>query len=98
MLAFLEHVKDPETLLRNYTDFLKPNGMIVVTTPASFGRKFHDLGAAIGLFSKHAAQEHETFLNHQKLAAIAGAVNLQLRVYRRFLLGFNQLACFVRPS
>jgi 2-polyprenyl-3-methyl-5-hydroxy-6-metoxy-1,4-benzoquinol methylase len=94
MLAFLEHVKNPGELLKSYAPHLKTNGVIVVTTPAPFGRFFHDVGAKIGLFSKNAAQEHEIFLNYQMLADIARAANLHLQHYRRFLFGLNQLACF----
>lgn len=94
MLAFLEHIDNPGDLLKTYAAYLKPKGMIVVTTPAPIGRRIHDVGAQVGLFSKHAAKEHETFLGRQNLAEIAHSANLQLYLYRRFLLGFNQLACF----
>lgn len=94
MLAFLEHIKHPGDLLARYALHLKPDGIIVVTTPAPFGRRFHDLGAKVGLFSKNAAEEHETFLNRLTLLDIAHTANLHLQHYQRFLFGFNQLACF----
>ena len=93
MLAFLEHVKNPGDLLLRYLTHLKPGGIIVVTTPAPRGRYIHNWGAKLGLFSKSAAEEHEKFLDRQTLIDIAGEANLNMRLYRRFLFGFNQLAC-----
>lgn len=94
MLAFLEHVDDPGDVLARYAPYLKPDGQIAITTPAPYGRLIHDWGAKIGLFSKQGAEEHKDFLNHATLQAIADKARLELKTYRHFLFGFNQLACF----
>lgn len=98
MLAFLEHIKNPAQLLQMYSNYLAPNGQIIITTPAPYGRRLHDWGAKIGLFSKEAAEEHEAFLDKQVLSEIASQANLGLITYKRFLFGFNQLACFAHRS
>lgn len=98
MLAFLEHIKSPGELVKNYVPYLKSTGMIVVTTPAPIGRQFHNWGAKIGLFSKNAAEEHETFLGRSELSSIATSAHVKLHLYRRFLFGFNQIACFTPAS
>lgn len=98
MLAFLEHIPDPSGLLREFAPYLAPNGMIVTTTPAPYGRHIHDVGAKIGLFSQDAADEHETFLGRAALNDIAVQAGLKMSHYQRFLLGFNQLACFTHPA
>lgn len=94
MLAFLEHIKDPGALLRSYAEVLNPQGLIIVTTPVPYGRRFHDIGSQMGLFSKLAAEEHETFISRILLEQFAAESNLSLEVYKKFLFGFNQLACY----
>jgi SAM-dependent methyltransferase len=94
MLAFLEHIEQPAELLKLYKSYLKSDGRIVITTPAPIGRRIHDIGAQIGLFSREAAKEHETFLDKPLLVAIGEQADLSLTLYERFLLGFNQIASY----
>jgi SAM-dependent methyltransferase len=94
MLAFLEHIEHPAEMLKLYKKYLKPDGKIVITTPAPIGRRIHDIGARLGIFSKEAAAEHETFLDKQHLMAIGEQANLSLMLYEHFLLGFNQIAYY----
>ena len=92
MLALLEHLPDPAGALRRAASLLRPDGRLVVTTPHPSGRVPLEIGAALGLLSKHAAGEHETLLSRQALERAASAAGLRTATYRRFLLGGNQLA------
>jgi 2-polyprenyl-3-methyl-5-hydroxy-6-metoxy-1,4-benzoquinol methylase len=91
MLALLEHIPQPQNLLRVAAQALQPTGRIVVTTPSPWGRQVHDIGARLGMFSKEAAKEHETFLGKRTLYQIAHDAGLEVDTFRYFLLGFNQL-------
>jgi SAM-dependent methyltransferase len=91
MLALLEHLPDPALALRRAASLLRPGGRIVVTTPHPAGRVPLELGAAIGLLSRHAAGEHEKLLGREALEAAAASAGLETAAYRRFLLGGNQL-------
>ncbi len=91
-LAVIEHVADPVTLVRAMTERLLPSGRIVLTTPHPRLEWAHDLGSRLGLFSRHAEQEHEQLLDRGALAALAAECGLALTLYRPFLLGANQLA------
>jgi SAM-dependent methyltransferase len=91
MLALLEHLPDPALALRRAGSLLRPDGRLVVTTPHPLGRWPLELGAAAGLLSKHAAGEHEELLSRRGLERAAEAAGLRTIVYRRFLLGGNQL-------
>jgi len=95
-LAVIEHVADPAEFLRCAALHLEPQptSRIVITTPHPAVEWLHDLGAAVGLFSKHANEEHETLLDHARLRACADDARLRLVRYRRFLFGANQLAVF----
>jgi SAM-dependent methyltransferase len=96
MLALLEHLADPAAALRRAGSLLRPDGRLVVTTPHPAGRIPLEIGAALGLLSKHAAGEHETLLSRQGLERVAAAAGLRTVAYRRFMLGGNQVAVFAR--
>jgi SAM-dependent methyltransferase len=98
MLAFLEHIPQPADMLRVVAGALKSDGRIVITTPAPWGRQVHDMGAKLGLFSRQAAEEHETFLGRRTLDDIARGAGLRMSEFRYFLFGFNQLAIFQHPQ
>jgi len=90
MLAFLEHLKDPASVVRKYATLLAPGGRILGTTPHPIGRRLHDSLARIYLCSADGAEEHEAFLGRDELTALASAVGAKLTKYDRFLYGLNQ--------
>jgi 2-polyprenyl-3-methyl-5-hydroxy-6-metoxy-1,4-benzoquinol methylase len=97
-LAVLEHVKAPLEFLVNVSHYLRqsPDAKIVCTTPHLLFGWSHTVGAKIGLFSRHANEEHETLFDKETLDAIALSAGLNLVLYKRFLFGVNQLAIFSR--
>lgn len=97
-LAVIEHVTSPEEFLAEISSRLKINdkARVVITTPHPSMDWIHDLGANIGLFSKHANDEHEELLDYEKLVLVGKKSGLKLVEYKRFLFGSNQLAVFKR--
>jgi cyclopropane fatty-acyl-phospholipid synthase-like methyltransferase len=95
-LAVIEHVSDPAEFLRTLTVHLvdSDSAGIVVTTPHPAVDWVHDVGAAIGLFSKHASEEHEDLLDRAKLEITGKQAGLELLIYKRFLFGANQVAVY----
>ncbi len=91
-LAVVEHLSEPESWLREMRALLAPGGCLVLTTPHPAFRLIHDAGARAGLFSRDAAEEHERFFNRAALERLAASSGFRLALYRRFLLGANQLA------
>jgi SAM-dependent methyltransferase len=96
LLAVLEHVREPSGVLARLAPLLSRSGRLVATTPHPAGRWPLEAGAALGLLSSHARDEHETLLGREALADAGRGAGLALVVYRRFLLGMNQLAVFAR--
>ena len=96
LLAVLEHVADAAAVLARLSPLLSPGGRLVATTPHPIGRLPLEAGAALGLLSSHAHDEHETLLGREALEAAGRSSGLSLVHYRRFLLGMNQLAVFSR--
>ncbi|MBK9064515.1 MAG: class I SAM-dependent methyltransferase [Acidobacteria bacterium] len=96
LLAVLEHVPDAAAVLARLSPLLSPGGRLIATTPHPIGRWPLEAGAALGLLSSHAHDEHETLLGREALEAAGRSSGLSLVHYRRFLLGMNQLAVFSR--
>lgn len=99
-LAVIEHAQDPTDFLRTLTSYLAdgPMARIVVTTPHPSTDWVHGMGAAIGLFSKHANEEHGDLLDREKLVAIGKQNDLDLESYSRFLFGANQIAAYKKVA
>lgn len=94
-LAVIEHVSRPEEFLRSLKDFMRDeDSRIVITTPHPSVDWLHHAGASIGLFSKHANEEHEELLDWSALKDVGEQAGLRLIHYERFLFGANQLAVF----
>jgi len=95
-LAVIEHVKSPVDFLVMLSAYLEesPDSKIVCTTPHLLLGWAHTAGAKLGLFSRHANEEHEILFDRNKLNAVAESAGLELVLYKRFLLGVNQLAIF----
>ena len=93
-LAVIENLKSPQALFRSASKFLNNSGRLIITTPHPIGEKIHALGASVGVFSKHASDEHESLLDKKMLANLAIKEGFSMIYYRRFLIGMNQIAVF----
>lgn len=91
-LAFLEHLENPAAALRPFLPYLTPAAQLVITTPHPIGRTVHDFLSKVYVCSRGAAEEHHAFLDRDSLQSLGVDLARPLRVYRRFLLGLNQLA------
>lgn len=90
-LAVVEHFKDPEKELRSWRGLLAPGGRVVLTTPSPLADRIHALGAAVGLFSREAHEEHETLFDGPKMRDLAARCGFAVIAERHFLLRLNQL-------
>lgn len=95
-LAIIEHLKVPAKLFDDAGAVLKKGGKLVLTTPHPIGEKVHTFGAKTGLFSSHAHDEHEDLLDRKKLKLLAESCGFEMVHYKRFLMGMNQIAMFVK--
>ena len=95
-LAVIEHMKDPAAALREWAHYLRDGGHVVITTPHKSFRLAHEAGSVLGVFSRDAAEEHETMFDRGTLMRLATDVGLKFCVYRRFLLGGNQLCVMAK--
>lgn len=90
-LAVIEHLPQPERHLARWRELLAAGGTMVLTTPHPSVDRVHRIGARLGVFSRHASEEHQDLLDRAGLERAARAAGLGVALYRRFLSGANQL-------
>lgn len=95
-LAVIEHLAQPARIFAIASQRLVKGGLLILTTPHPAVRPWHDWGAQLGLFSREASQEHQTFFDLAAVAELSRSFPLRLVTGRRFLWGANQLAIFRR--
>lgn len=97
-LAIIEHVDQPLEFLRSLVARLKEGGRIVLTTPHPALEWVLHVGGRFGLFSKASHEEHNVLLDRKLVNKLAEQAGLQVLVYRRFLLGANQLIVYQKSK
>jgi len=97
-LAIIEHLTQPADVMEQLRCLLNPGGTVVLTTPHRAFDRLHTFSALIGLLSPEAADEHQHLFDRARLAAVAASAGYEIRLYRRFLLGINQLCVMERSS
>ena len=92
-LAVIEHIHDQLKFLKELACRLSPEtgNQIILTTPNPHLDWIHTTGASVGLFSRHASEEHEKLLTYTDIKKLAAECGLASTYYYRFLLGANQL-------
>lgn len=96
MLAVLEHLHSPDTLLCNLHSYLAPGGKVVITTPSPFGDRMHKTGSRMRLFYSEEKVAHIKIYGQTEIQDLALRTGYVLSDYRRFLLLTNQLIVFQR--
>lgn len=91
LVALIEHLANPQRILRQISRLLKADGKLVITTATPLGDCIHNLLALWGLTSKHALKDHKTFYSRQDLAELLTPLGFDIDVYQKFELGLNQL-------
>ena len=93
MLALIEHLFNQKHVMTEVKRALKPEGVVLITTPTVFGNNIvHRLGAVLGLFAKSVVDNHIVIYNRHRFICLAEEVGLELRQHQMFQLFCNQLA------
>jgi len=92
MVGLIEHLYNQKHIMKQVKNCLKPEGIIVITTPTPLGNDIvHRYGSKINLFSPRAADDHVVIYNKKRFEILAKDIGLKIEKYKSFQLGCNQL-------
>ena len=92
MLAVLEHLTEPEPLLREAHRVLAPGGSLIMTWPASAVDSILGVLRKLRLISDEMeSDEHQKRIPVEELEQMLERIGFQRFVHRRFELGLNNL-------
>lgn len=94
MLAVMEHIApaEVERVFGVFKAILNPGGRIFLTTPAKAAHPVLMLMAYAGLLDEHNIAEHQHYWNKKEIYDLAARNGFAVKKYKKFQLGFNQLA------
>ncbi|MDD4938197.1 MAG: class I SAM-dependent methyltransferase [Candidatus Shapirobacteria bacterium] len=95
LLAVLEHI--PEKLViklfEEFNRVLKKDGLVVLTTPTSFGKNILEfLAYKLHIISEGEIRDHKKYYSKQEIFKLAGLSGFRLADYKLFQFGINSRA------
>lgn len=86
MLAVIEHLEQPEKIIREIHRILKPGGKLIFTTPKEQAE------ILIKLYIKNIEDEHESYFTLERVKDLSKDL-FELEAYHTFIFGLNQVFC-----
>lgn len=91
MLAVLEHLKFPKEVLREAYRILKPEGIVVLTTPSPSSKLILEfLAYYLNLISKEEIKDHKYYFPKRELIKMFKDLGFRDIKHHYFELGLNQ--------
>jgi 2-polyprenyl-3-methyl-5-hydroxy-6-metoxy-1,4-benzoquinol methylase len=92
--AVIEHIDFGEVFAIFKKFRVNPGGIILLTTPTKLAKPLLELLAFLNILDKENIKEHKHYWNKKEIFALAHQSGFKIKEYRKFQLGFNQLAVF----
>lgn len=90
MLAVLEHLEQPEAILREIRRVLVPGGELVLTVPSMAARPVLEfLAFRLGVVSRDEIADHKAYYERESLTALLKKSGLALKIHQYLQLGMN---------
>jgi len=97
MLAVLEHLEQPEAILREIHRVLCPGGKLVLTVPSKAARPVLEfLAFRLGVVSRAEIADHKIYYDRDSLSLLLRLAGFTLRRHRYFQLGMNNFCVAAR--
>lgn len=93
-LAVVEHIKpsDVVKIFHKFKKILKKGGIIFLTTPTKLAKPVLELLAFCGVLDKENIAEHKHYWTKNEIYDLANRTGFVVKRYKKFQIGFNQLA------
>lgn len=94
-LAVIEHIDFDEVfeIFRKFKKILNKNGRIFLTTPTKIAKPILELWSLVGILDRANIAEHKHYWSKKEIYDLAKQSGFTVKQYKRFQIGFNQLAC-----
>jgi ubiquinone/menaquinone biosynthesis C-methylase UbiE len=90
MLAVLEHLAQPEAILREIRRVLGPDGELVLTVPSKAAQPVLEfLSFRLGIVSRDEIADHKTYYDRASLTSLLVTTGFTVTEHRYFQLGMN---------
>jgi 2-polyprenyl-3-methyl-5-hydroxy-6-metoxy-1,4-benzoquinol methylase len=99
-LAVIEHIEvdDVFSVFKEFRIKVRPNGIIFLTTPTPLAKPLLTFLAFINVLEKHNIEEHKHYWTRDEIEKLAKENGFTIKKYKKFQLGFNQLAILERVN
>ena len=98
MLAVLEHLADPLSMVKETRRVLKKDGMLVLTVPSKIAKPVLGfLAYRIGLVSVTEMRDHKQYFDHDELKKLFSQTGMTIECHKYFQLGMNNY-CVVKKT
>jgi 2-polyprenyl-3-methyl-5-hydroxy-6-metoxy-1,4-benzoquinol methylase len=93
LLAVLEHLNDSPRVINECYRIIKPDGVIIITTPAPISKPFLEfLSYKLCIVSPEEIRDHKHYYNKNELRALLTQVGFNGIFVKSFEFGMNNLA------
>jgi len=91
LLAVLEHMDNPEIVLKNARNLLKRGGKIIITTPTPLLEPFLKVLALLKLIDENEIKDHKNYFTKKQMITLLNKCGFKHVKIKRFEFGFNML-------
>ncbi len=99
ILAVIEHLEEPQKLIKEVFRILKDGGIAIITTPAPAAKRILEFMAfRLNIIDKCHIREHKKYFTRKDLARLLENSNLCIVSFDRFEFFMNSLAIARKPG
>ena len=95
-LAVIEHIEFDEVfkIFYKFKKILNREGRIFLTTPTKMAKPVLEFLAFLGVIDRGSIVEHKHYWSKKEIYQLANETGFVIKRFKKFQLGFNQLAVF----
>jgi len=92
MIAVLEHLNDCNSIIKEANRILKPEGLLIITTPTAKAKKLLEfLAYKLSILNKKEIKEHCNYFNKNEIIELLENNHFFIKKYANFEFKFNSI-------